>query len=53
MGEGLIPSPFLISVKKLRRLAEDELGDISIYCGNRYLIVRPRFEEFVLMNSKL
>ena len=46
-------SYFNIGEKRLRRLAEDGLGDISIYCGNRYLIVRPRFEEFVLINSKL
>ena len=29
---------FNIGVKKIRRLAEDNLGVFSIYSGNRYLI---------------
>ena len=32
---------FNIGVKKIRRLAEDNLGVFSIYSGNRYLIIRP------------
>ena len=36
---------FNIGVKKIRRLAEDNIGVFSIYCGNRYLIIRPKFEE--------
>ena len=36
---------FNIGVKKIRRLAEDNLGVFSIYSGNRYLIIRPKFEE--------
>ena len=35
---------FNIGVKKIRRLAEDNLGVFSIYSGNRYLIIRPKFE---------
>lgn len=34
---------FNIGVKKIRRLAEDNLGVFSIYSGNRYLIIRPKF----------
>ena len=36
---------FNIGVKKIRRLAEDNIGVFSIYSGNRYLIIRPKFEE--------
>lgn len=32
----------------MRRLAENHLSEFAIYLGNRYLIVRPRFEEYVL-----
>ena len=35
---------FSIGVKKMRRLAEDNLGDFAVYSGNRYLILRERFE---------
>ena len=38
---------FNIGTKKLRRLAEDRLGEVAVFCGNRYLIVRPKFEEFI------
>ena len=42
---------FNIGVKKIRRLAEDNLGVFSIYSGNRYLIIRPKFEEQLCRNS--
>lgn len=38
---------FNIGTKKLRRLAEDNLGIYSIYSGNRYLIIRPKFKEYL------
>ena len=44
---------FNIGIKKMRRLAEDNVlaGNkaerFAVYSGNRYLIIRPRFEEFV------
>ena len=44
---------FNIGTKKLRRLAEDNLGTIAVYCGNKFLIIRPKFEEFVLNSSEL
>lgn len=42
-----------IGMKKLRRLAEDNLGIFSVYSGNRYLIVRPKFEELICNSSEI
>ena len=42
-----------IGQKKLRRMAEDHLGVFSVYSGNRYLIIRPKFEEFILNSSEI
>ena len=39
---------FGIGIKLMRRLAENHLSEFAIYLGNRYLIVRPRVEEYVL-----
>ena len=39
---------FNIGIKRLRRIAEDNLGTVAVYCGNRFLIIRPKFEEFIL-----
>lgn len=39
---------FNMGVKKMRRLAEDNIGSFSIYHGNRYLIIRQKFEEYIL-----
>ena len=44
---------FNIGVKKIRRLAEDNLGVFSIYSGNRYLIIRPQFEEHLCRISTI
>lgn len=38
---------FSIGVKSMRRLAEDHLGMFSSYNGNRYLIIRSEFEEYL------
>ena len=46
-------SYFNIGTKKLRRIAEDNLGTIAVFCGNRFLIVRPKFEEFILNSSEI
>ena len=35
---------FNIGIKKMRRLAEDNEGEFAIYMGNRYLVIRERFE---------
>lgn len=42
-----------IGQKKLRRMADDNLGVFSVYSGNRYLIIRPKFEEFILNSSEI
>ncbi len=44
---------FNIGIKKMRRIAEDNLGTVAVYCGNRFLIIRPRFEEFILNSSEI
>ena len=44
---------FNIGEKKMRRIAEDRLGDVAIYSGNRYLIIRPKFEELILNSSEI
>ena len=37
----------------LRRLAEDNLGRFAVYSGNRYLIIRTKFEKFVDESSAI
>lgn len=44
---------FNIGTKKMRRIAEDNLGNVAVFCGNRFLIVRPKFEEFILNSSEI
>lgn len=44
---------FNIGVKKTRRIAEDNLGTLSVYSGNRYLIIRRKFEEFICESSEI
>ena len=44
---------FNIGIKKMRRLAEDNLGVFSVYSGNRYLIIRPKFEEYICKTSTI
>lgn len=44
---------FNIGVKKMRRLAEDNLGVFSIFSGNRYLVIRPKFEEYICQTSTI
>ena len=36
-----------IGVKKLRRMAENNEGRFAFYMGNRYLIVRTKFENYI------
>lgn len=35
------------------RIAEGNLGTVAVYCGNRFLIIRPKFEEFILNSSEI
>ena len=44
---------FNMGIKKMRRLAEDNLGRFSIESGNRYLILRGKFEQFLDQNSSV
>ena len=44
---------FNIDIKKLRRIAEDNLGTVAVYCGNRFLIIRSKFEGFILNSSEI
>ncbi len=44
---------FSIGEKKLRRLAEEHTGDFAVINGNRYLIIRTKFEKFLLETSTI
>ena len=44
---------FSIGEKKMRRLAEDNLGTYAVFSGNRYLVIRPKFEEYICKCSTL
>lgn len=39
---------FNIGEKRIRKLAENNTDDFSFRSGNRYLIIRSKFEEFLL-----
>mgnify|MGYP002508485444 CR=1 FL=1 len=41
---------FNIGIKKMRRLAEENMGDFALISGNRYLIIRTKFEEYLQEN---
>ena len=46
---------FHIGIKHMRRLAENNDGEFALFVGNRYLICRPKFEEYLqklMENSK-
>lgn len=42
-----------IGEKKLRHLAEENPGAFAVYSGNRCLIIRTKFEEYLLNNSTI
>ena len=44
---------FNIGVKKMRRMAEEHTDSFAVLCGNRYLIIRTKFEEFLQETSTL
>lgn len=44
---------FSIGIKKMRRLAEDNVGDFAVYNGNRYIIIRSKFEKFLETTSSI
>ena len=46
-------SYFNIGIKKMRRLAEENLGVFAVMSGNRYLIIRTKFEDYLNNNSTI
>lgn len=44
---------FNIGEKKMRRLAMENTGRFSVMSGNRYLIIRPKFEKFLENTSSV
>ena len=38
---------FNIGIKNMRRMAEENAGFYAVFLGNRYLIVRRKFEEYM------
>lgn len=44
---------FSIGEKKMRRLAEEHLDDFGRLNGNRYLIIRTKFEQFLCDTSTI
>ena len=42
-----------IGPRRLRLMAEDHLGDFAIFSGNKYLILREKFEEFLVQTSAI
>lgn len=43
---------FNIGIKQMRRIAEDNEGGFAVFRGNRFLIIRPRFEEYILEQAE-
>lgn len=44
---------FNIGEKRMRRIAEENTDSFAVFSGNRYLIVRTKFEEFLLKTSTI
>ncbi len=44
---------YSIGVKRLRQIAEEHLGEFAIFNGNKYLIIRERFEQFLSQTSAI
>ena len=44
---------FNIGIKKMRRLAEENTGRFSVFSGNKYLIIRKKFEKFIDDSSEI
>lgn len=38
---------FNIGIKTMRRMAEENTGCFAIFMGNRYLIIREKFEKYI------
>jgi hypothetical protein len=44
---------FGIGIKKMRRLAEEHTDTFGIKCGNRFMVIRTKFEEFLAENPSV
>ena len=44
---------FNLGIKHLRRLAEEHTDSFSVYNGSRYMIIRPRFEQFLVESTSI
>lgn len=44
---------FNIGTKRMRRLAEENTDRFSVFSGNKYLIIRPKFEKFIDDSSEI
>ncbi len=44
---------FNIGIKKMRRLAEENVGRFAVFNGNRYLILREKFEAYLSQCSAI
>ena len=44
---------FNIGIKKMRRMAEENTGRFSVFSGNKYLIIRSKFEKFICDSSEI
>lgn len=44
---------FNIGIKRMRRLAEEHTDSFGVQCGNRYLVIRTKFEEFLALTSSI
>lgn len=44
---------FNVGTKKLRRLAEENTDRFAVFSGNKYLIIRTKFEKFINESSEI
>ncbi len=44
---------FNLGIKKLRRMAEDNTDNFSIYNGSRYMIIRHKLEKYLEETSSI
>lgn len=44
---------FNIGTKKMCRLAEENTDRFAVFSGNKYLIIRPKFEKFIDDSSEI
>lgn len=42
-----------IGPRRLRLMADQHLGDFAVFSGNKYLILREKFEEFLKQTSSI